>query len=42
MQLITIEQLHPIRDGIIQRKEEVAERKEKNKTWRFFMMFIQS
>ena len=40
MQLITIEQLHPIRDAIIQRKEELAERK--NKTWRFFMMFIQN
>jgi len=30
MQLITIEQLHPIRDVIIQRKEELAERKKQN------------
>ncbi|MGG0480588.1 STAS domain-containing protein [Priestia megaterium] len=30
MQLITIEQLHPIRDAIIQRKEELAERKKQN------------
>ncbi|MQR88145.1 STAS domain-containing protein [Bacillus megaterium] len=30
MQLITVEQLHPIRDAIIQRKEELAERKKQN------------